>query len=243
MDFPTIDIQTPLATPLTGGLYDAASVQDVTDGRHLGGLSLEPSNTGTSGLWPAEGATEDTPPKEGPRPDRTDFKATVIWAADNVKTVAASEDGVQARTAHILKLLEPVRVEEFVAEQLKAIKAEAAAASLEDQLGKIEDELGKYGRPGIVHASRALLPAMSKFIVRQGQALFTPGGHRWAFGGGYSALGTDLVATGPAVVVRGPVVYSNATNARINQFDGVAERIVAVGWEGPAIRVPATAQA
>jgi len=41
--------------------------------------------------------------------------------------------------------------------------------------------------------------------------------------------------------VRGPAVISGAVNARLNDFDAVAERIVAVGWEGPTIRVPASA--
>lgn len=241
MEFPRIDVATPLATPLTGGLYDAASTQDVADARHLGGLTLDPVNTGTSGTWPAEGATEDTPPKVGVRPDRANFEATVVWAADSSKTVGSSEDGIRTRAEHILKLQEPVRVEEFVAARLKAVEAEDAAASLEAQMGAIEQALGEYGRPGVVHASRAYLPFLTRFIVRQGQALFTPGGHRWAFGMGYKALGTDLVGTGPVVVVRGPVVTAGALDARHNDLEGIAERVVAVGWEGPEIRVPASA--
>lgn len=238
MDFPTIEVSTPLAVPLSGGLYDAASVQDSDSARHLGGLTLEPSNTGTAGLWPAAGATEDTPPKQAERPDRVAFDATVVWVADGVKTVAATEEGVRQRNEHLMRLLEPVQVERFVAEKLRAGDPKETAVSLEAQLSQIEQELGETGRAGVVHASRAMLPYLNKFVTRQGQSLFTPGGHRWAFGGGYEALGTDLVGTGPVVVVRGPVTAAQTIDARHNQYEGIAERVVAVGWEGPTIRVP-----
>ena len=76
--------------------------------------------------------------------------------------------------------------------------------------------------------------------MRQGQAMFTPGGHRWAFGGGYEALGTTLVGTGAVTVVRAPITQAEAVDTRLNDFHAIAERVVAVGWEGDALAVSLT---
>lgn len=237
MAIPPVSYTAVQANPLGGGLYDAASVVDAADGRHLSGIMLEPVNEGASGLW--EYAGEDNPDKVGERLDWPSFPGTVVWAADSVKTVGASIEGARERAEHILRLREPIEVERFVAGQL--LEAEASAvASVREQLAYLELELGKRGYPGVVHASRELLPALKDFIVRQGQAMFTPGGHRWAFGGGYEALGTTLVGTGAVTVVRAPITQAEAVNTRLNDFHAIAERVVAVGWEGDALAVSLT---
>ena len=237
MAIPPVSYTAVQANPLGGGLYDAASVVDAADGRHLSGIMLEPVNEGASGLW--EYAGEDNPDKVGERLDWPSFPGTVVWAADSVKTVGASIEGARERAEHILRLREPIEVERFVAGQL--LEAEASAvASVREQLAYLELELGKRGYPGVVHASRELLPALKDFIVRQGQAMFTPGGHRWAFGGGYEALGTTLVGTGAVTVVRAPITQAEAIDTRLNDFHAIAERVVAVGWEGDALAVSLT---
>lgn len=237
MAIPPVTYTAVQANPLGGGLYDAASVVDAADGRHLSGIMLEPVNEGASGLW--EYAGEDNPDKVGERLDWPSFPGTVVWAADSVKTVGASIEGARERAEHILRLREPIEVERFVAGQL--LEAEASAvASVREQLAYLELELGKRGYPGVVHASRELLPALKDFIVRQGQAMFTPGGHRWAFGGGYEALGTTLVGTGAVTVVRAPITQAEAIDTRLNDFHAIAERVVAVGWEGEALGVSLT---
>ena len=217
------------ANPLGGGLYDAASVVEAMDMRHLGGMVLEPVNEGTSGVWKL--GSEDNPEKVGERGDWPVFPATTVWAADGVKTVGATADGARERAEQLLRLKEPVHVEEFVAGQL--LEADAnAVASVKEQMAYLELELGKRGYPGVVHASREMLPALKDYIVRQGQALFTPGGHRWAFGGGYGSLGNNLVGTGGVTVVRSRLVEVGATDTRLNDYHAVAERVVAVAWEG-----------
>ena len=237
MAIPPVTYTAVQANPLGGGLYDAASVVDAADGRHLSGIMLEPVNEGASGLW--EYAGEDNPDKVGERLDWPSFPGTVVWAADSVKTVGASIEGARERAEHILRLREPIEVERFVAGQL--LEAEASAvASVREQLAHLELELGKRGYPGVIHASRELLPALKDFIVRQGQAMFTPGGHRWAFGGGYEALGTTLVGTGAVTVVRAPITQAEAVDTRLNDFHAIAERVVAVGWEGDALAVSLT---
>ena len=237
MAIPPVTYTAVQANPLGGGLYDAASVVDAADGRHLSGIMLEPVNEGASGLW--EYAGEDNPDKVGERLDWPSFPGTVVWAADSVKTVGASIEGARERAEHILRLREPIEVERFVAGQL--LEAEASAvASVREQLAYLELELGKRGYPGVIHASRELLPALKDFIVRQGQAMFTPGGHRWAFGGGYEALGTTLVGTGAVTVVRAPIAQAEAVDTRLNDFHAIAERVVAVGWEGEALAVSLT---
>lgn len=237
MAIPPVTYTAVQANPLGGGLYDAASVVDAADGRHLSGIMLEPVNEGASGLW--EYAGEDNPDKVGERLDWPSFPGTVVWAADSVKTVGASIEGARERAEHILRLREPIEVERFVAGQL--LEAEASAvASVREQLAYLELELGKRGYPGVIHASRELLPALKDFIVRQGQAMFTPGGHRWAFGGGYEALGNTLVGTGAVTVVRSPIAQAEAVDTRLNDFHAIAERVVAVGWEGDALAVSLT---
>ena len=237
MAIPPVSYTAVQANPLGGGLYDAASVVDAADGRHLSGIMLEPVNEGASGLW--EYAGEDNPDKVGERLDWPSFPGTVVWAADSVKTVGASIEGARERAEHILRLREPIEVERFVAGQL--LEAEASAvASVREQLAYLELELGKRGYPGVIHASRELLPVLKDFIVRQGQAMFTPGGHRWAFGGGYEALGTTLVGTGAVTVVHAPITQAEAVDTRLNDFHAIAERVVAVGWEGDALAVSLT---
>lgn len=237
MAIPPVTYTAVQANPLGGGLYDAASVVDAADGRHLSGIMLEPVNEGASGLW--EYAGEDNPDKVGERLDWPSFPGTVVWAADSVKTVGTTLEGAKERAEHILRLREPVEVEQFVAGQL--LQAEASAeASVREQMAYLELELGKRGYPGVVHASREMLPVLKDFIVRQGQAMFTPGGHRWAFGGGYEALGTTLVGTGAVTVVRAPITQAEAVDTRLNDFHAIAERVVAVGWEGDALAVSLT---
>ena len=237
MAIPPVTYTAVQANPLGGGLYDAASVVDAADGRHLSGIMLEPVNEGISGLWEHTG--EDNPDKVGERLDWPSFPGTVVWAADSVKTVGASIEGARERAEHILRLREPIEVERFVAGQL--LEAEASAvASVREQLAHLELELGERGYPGVIHASREMLPALKDFIVRQGQAMFTPGGHRWAFGGGYEALGTTLVGTGAVTVVRAPITQAEAVDTRLNDFHAIAERVVAVGWEGDALAVSLT---
>src|SRR5699024_6356440 len=217
------------ANPLGGGVYDAASVVEAMDMRHLGGVVLEPVNEGTSGVW--ELGSEDNPEKVGERGDWPVFPATTVWAADGVKTVGATADGARERAEQLLRLKEPVHVEEFVAGQL--LEADAnAVASVKEQMAYLELGLGKRGYPGVVHASREMLPVLKDYIVRQGQALFTPGGHRWAFGGGYGSLGNNLEGTGGVSVVRSRLVEVGATDTRLNDYHAVAERVVAVAWEG-----------
>ena len=237
MAIPPVTYTAVQANPLGGGLYDAASVVDAADGRHLSGIMLEPVNEGISGLWEHTG--EDNPDKVGERLDWPSFPGTVVWAADSVKTVGASIEGARERAEHILRLREPIEVERFVAGQL--LEAEASAvASVKEQMAHLELELGERGYPGVIHASREMLPALKDFIVRQGQAMFTPGGHRWAFGGGYEALGTTLVGTGAVTVVRAPITQAEAVDTRLNDFHAIAERVVAVGWEGDALAVSLT---
>lgn len=143
------------------------------------------------------------------------------------------------RAEQLLRLKEPVHVEEFVAGQLLEAGTQSVS-SIKAQMAFLELELGKRGYPGVIHASRELLPELKDYIVRQGQALFTPGGHRWAFGGGYEALGSDIVGTGAVTVVRSRLIEVGATDTRLNDFHAVAERVVAVGWEGDALRVSLT---
>lgn len=237
MALPTQPITAPPATPIGGGLYQAATITDEATPRHQGGITLGSPNGGGHGRWPVDYPTPgDTPNKTGPRPDAQDFPATIVWAADETRPVGVDESASRDRAQQALHLAEPLEVEEFVAEQLLDITP-AGEASLKAAVEQLEDELASRGYLGVIHARRGLIAHLGGVIVRQGGQLLTPGGHKWAFGAGYTSLGDTLVGTGPVTVRRGPVVAPATFNHRHNERFAVAERVVAVGWEPPALAV------
>ena len=243
MALPPLYVIAPPATPAPHGLYDAASVTQDTADRHLGGVLLDTPNGGPAGTWPTDCPTpDDTPDKGGARPAAVQHDSTVVWAADECKTVGVDDAAAQARAEQALRLAEPVQVEQHTAPRLlDAADTPTSVTDWEAAVAAIEDALAAGGYTGVVHARRGVLPYVTRWVVRQGGVLLTPGGHRWAFGAGYGALGDTLVGTGPVHVRQGPVTHRTALDHATNTRLAVAERVVNVAWEPPTVAVTMTA--
>lgn len=235
MALPTVPVVLPPANPYTGGLYDAATTIDDLAARHLGGLTVDSPNHGPHGSWPTECPTPDeTPDKGGARPAPRDVDATIVWAADDCKTVGITDEEAKARAAQTLRLTEQVDVEKHAAAALAEVEA-TQVADIVAAVAHLEQALAADGFTGVIHARRGLVAVAEKasMIIRQGSRLMTPGGHLWAFGAGYTALGDTLVGTGPVQIRRSPITESMSLGARTNERLALAERVVAVAWDTP----------
>lgn len=136
-----------------------------------------------------------------------------------------------------MRLAERTETELFYAAETLSKITPTNAATLADAVGLIEAEIGRDGYAGIIHAPRHLIGKLRQFIVRQGAMLFTPGGHRWVFGSGYTALDNTLVGTGPVLIRRGEITTTPSVDHRHNRLVTVAERSIAVAHDGPAVAV------
>lgn len=235
MALPTLPVTLPPATPFTGGLYDAATIIDDAAARHLGGVTVTDPNVGGHGRWQLPAPDDGNPDKVGDRLDPTDHPATVVWAADSAKSVSWTDDEALARAEHVLRLIEPVEVEQHVAEQFATLTADDTASSWVDAVALADLALAKAGHTGVVHVYRAHLAALqdASMIVRQSGRMLTPGGNVYAFGAGYEALGSTIVATGDVFVRRGPVTSLASLDHASNTRTGLAERVVAPYWGNP----------
>lgn len=225
-------VKLPDQNPLPYGLYDAAIVQDVQSVR--GGVLIEPDGIASGQWYTACEPSSPNTPKTGAAAEPFTAGTFGVWAAHECKTVGYSDDMATARAVAALRVREPLKAEKHLAVRLAAAPS-VTASNILAQVGEAEKALAATNAPGVVHAARWILPAIEKAggVIRQGQALFTPGGHRWVFGSGYEALGTAIVATGRVVVQRDPVATSVATALQTNTRLAVAERTLAIGIEAP----------
>lgn len=247
---PPLPITAPVANPLPAGLYSAATVIDAADDRHHGGLLLDSPNIGgQSGLWPTSCPTPaETPEKGGERPGPVMGPATVVWAADECSTVGGDDQEALARAAQILRLREQIEVEHWLLDQLMDVAEVQQSNDLLDALEQFEVTAGViHAAPSVIHANRGVLVELAArypgLVRREGQGFLTPGGHRWAFGGGYADAGDDLVLTGPVTIRRGPVEARVVVDPTTNRRLAVAERTIAAAWEGPVIATNPSAPA
>lgn len=240
LKLPPVAVTLPPATPAPYGLADVATIVDQQIDRHLGGVEAYTPNGGVGGLW-ALGDTDDPQGKTGPRQDPTHVDPVVVWAADECHTVGVTQEDALARAQHTLRLREPSVVEVHTA---KRLLSEVAAdpdgpVGLVDAVAVMDTRLAGGGYSGVVHAHRGLIAYLEEAsqIIRHGSALFTPGGHRWAFGVGYAPLGSTLVGTGPVQIIRGPVEAHAVVDARRNMIHAVAERCSVVVYDRPLVAV------
>ncbi|MBF6416978.1 hypothetical protein [Nocardia cyriacigeorgica] len=233
----TVIYRPPLANPAPGGLYGAATVLEYPgDSKISLGITVESRNCGVSWVWPIDcdaPAPDPSPKGAGERTPLLDFAGDVIGADDNC-AAAVPELEAAERAQQLLRLQEPVRVEEqLVPKLLAAAGTPTTVAGLVAAVGALEEAVAPYGFPGVLHAAPHLAAALeSADLVRhQGTQLLSPMGHRWAFGAGYADLAETIVATGPVVVHRKPVVMVHGPDYPHNDRLSVAEREVVVTWE------------
>ena len=100
------------------------------------------------------------------------------------------------------------------------------------------------GMQPVVHIAPASLEAMirEKQVMLVNQRLVTPLGAAVAVGAGYAAtLGPgEAIVTGPVTVFRSPVDVHVGYGLSKNKRLAVAERGIAVAWQGPAIKIGGT---
>ncbi|MCM6777925.1 hypothetical protein NDR87_31495 [Nocardia sp. CDC159] len=229
----------PLANPSGGGLYTAATIIDAGDPPRLAhGVVVDTWNCGPSWVWPiaCEAEQPDPSPKgTEPRTDWLDtpFTGDVIGADDNCSALVPETEAAQ-RAQQLLRLHEPVRVEQQLTTRLlTAAGAPATVAGLVAAVGALEETVAEFGITGVLHAAPHLAAAVqaAQLVTRSGAYLVSPMGHRWAFGAGYADLGETIVATGPVTVHRGPVSMTHGPDYPHNARLSVAEREVLVSWE------------
>lgn len=230
--------------PQPFGLYAAATVLE-SQTRLQFGVDWWPRNCGPSGVWVPDVCPDpDTlDRKTGDRPENVEFPPATVWATDECG-LFEPVDGMRDRAVQLLRLKEPIHVEEHTATLLLQRDTPLPpAASLVEAVGALEESLGgTLGFSGVIHARRGLAAqlAAARLVERQGTQLVTPLGNRWVFGGGYGLLGNTMVATGPVTVMRDDVTTRTAVDHTINEQQVVAERTVVVGWECPAFAASAT---
>ncbi|WP_280498549.1 hypothetical protein [Nocardia cyriacigeorgica] len=232
----TVIYRPPLANPAPGGLYGASTVLDYDPSRLSHGVTVESRNCGTTWVWPIAcdvPAPDPSPKGAGERTPLLNFTGDVIGADDNCGAVVPEQEAAE-RAQQLLRLQEPVRVEQQLAPKLLAAAGTpTTVAGLVAAVGALEETVAPAGFPGVLHAAPHLAAALESadLLRRQGTQLLSPLGHRWAFGAGYAALGETIVATGPTVVHRGPVVMTHGPDYPHNDRLSVAEREVLVTWE------------
>lgn len=238
---PALVVDSAPANPQTGGLYTAATMNNIPAPARLDfGVETVQYSVGAHGTWvtgceqPADDAV-----KGGARGDNQLSPSWAVWAADDCSLVGSSEDEAKKRASALLKIYEPVDVEKLLADALldEAGTPQSTATAPDPivaALGAIEEALGETGVAGVIHARRGLASLAAKHgLVIPGSVgkLLTPMGNVWAFGGGYGALGNTLVGTGPVTVHRSPEIANVGLGARRNERLAVAEREVSVAWE------------
>lgn len=242
---PPVVTRAPEASPPAHGLYALSAPETRGDSRHLGGVTLLPTNVGPSGRYepdcpdPVGEYDAARTPWEG-----EDFPATTIWAAATLGVLAETSEEAQDRARHVLSLNEPVEAEEHAAELLLARAEDLPVEGAErkerivNAVAEIEARFAAAGLPAVIHAPAryAAHVANAGMVVKDGARGWTTHlGSRWVFGGGYGALEGRLVATGPVSVTRGESRIFTGLAARENKRLVVAHRDVVVSWEGEPV--------
>lgn len=241
-----VTVDASLVNPAPNGLFASTSWTDQDNPlRWLpSGINIRVFNYGggtAHSVWDAAwcAAEEDLTLddlKVGERPDFPDsFLAITTYAADDCDLTAASQAEVRSRAQQVFRLQEPLAVEtKFATRLLSDAGTPTDASGLLAGVSFLEGLLAKTNTIGQIHASAewAAYAVRAGVAIRTGNALKTPLGHQWVFGGGYvEALGAKLVATSPTLGWRGPVDVKDAPSYRVEEFTAVAERSLVVGYE------------
>jgi hypothetical protein len=178
--------------------------------------------------------------KDGDRVDDENFTGFGVWAADECGLKNQAEAAMAARQK--LALNEQQLVEaEFAVRLLADAPAPVPPANGElaefvRAVGELESLLGYL--PGVIHADlhfKAWAKNLRLLCGKDGEysetGEYTPNGHRWAFGAGYTALGNTLIGTGPVTVFQGTLIEKEGLDEVRNSRLRIAEREYAVVYE------------
>ena len=239
MALPALDYTAPFAQPVDRGLYGAADLVDVAP-RMSGGVRVWPVNCEpAAGAWPADPCADTGGlSKDGERGDPLPvFDPIVVWGYDACAP-DEPEAAIVERAEHSLRFGERTIVEAAFAERgLSDAVAPDTVESLVGAVSAAEAALAPLRRNGVLHAAPALAAPLEAAgqIIRSGNTLRSPMGHRWSFGAGYvDADGFDrstILATSPVTVWRDAVTTNAALDPHTRDRVAVAERMVVAFYE------------
>lgn len=241
---PPFEFTAPANPPAGYGLYDVATMVDLTDPgtdapRVHGGVHVIPVNCSESfGTWPTDPCA--APPrdttKHGDRPTSDlEFAPVMVWSYDECGPMVTDAES-QALALQTLRLQERLLVESaFATLLLSEAGVPAAASDFLDALGKLEEIAGEWGYTGVIHAGRrwAGVGSAADAVKEQPDgSLVTTLGNRWAFGGGYGGVLADtLVITGPVFGWRYKPFVQTTLDPNTNLRATVAEQLIVMAYE------------
>ena len=235
---PPVTVTAPGAVPgRIVGLYAAASLVD--EARSVvGGVEVHVDSAGGHGLWDDPCGPAESVKQGGEDGNIRRFPGTAVWAAEECHLVGVTEEEERDRARVRLARFEPLEAERHLAPQL------AADAEAGDGLTEAQGRVLLAGLAPVVHVAPESLDALitAKQVQLVGQRLQTPLGAAVAVGAGYSdTLGAgEVIVTGPVTVWRSPVDVHVGLGLDKNKRLAVAERGIAVSWQGPAIKIGGT---
>ena len=239
---PPVNVAAPPPAPgRIVGLYAAASLVDEPRSV-VGGVEVNVDTAGGHGLWVDPCTPGDSVKEGGDDGTNLQFPGTAVWAAEECYLVGVSEQDAKDRARQRLARFEPIEVERHLAPLLddKANAGTTQAATL----AAAQAEVLLAGMSPVVHIAPESLEAMisAKQIMLVGQRLVTPLGAQVAVGAGYTdVLGAgEVIVTGPVTVWRSPVEVHVGLGLTKNKRLAVAERGIAVSWQGPTIKIGGT---
>lgn len=234
---PPVTVDGPLPAPGRAvGLYAAASLVDEPR-PVVGGVELPGDSNGGHGLWLSPCGPSDEVKSGDDGAEVIRFPGTAVWAAEDCHLLGVSEEESRDRARLRLARFEPVDVERHLAPLLE--ERSVAGSSLADAQARMM----VAGLAPVVHIAPESLEGMlrEKQVLLSGQRLVTPLGASVAVGAGYTeALGASVIVTGPVTVWRSPVEVHTGLRLSGNRRLTVAERAVAVSWQGQAIKIGGT---
>jgi len=165
------------------------------------------------------------------------------------RSLPRSRDVAEAEAAAALAAAEERAVEQHLFTEILAAATVGPTyvgdGSARKALGWIEHAIASfYNGRGVIHMSRFAASMLSQQLFVSGSTLVTRLGTPVVAGAGYgTAAGDELVMAGSGALVayRGPVdTDQQAMNRAVNDYDVLAQRAYAVGWDCVAVKSAAT---
>lgn len=250
--------ETPFVTPLTGGLYAAATGPLEAPGHWFSGISLRSRNcpvVGQAGVWEVDECFVPLDPDATKFPDgrpgwSDPFLPLTVWGADACDPHTTTDDELLSNARQNLRITEQNAVETAFADLLlteataPSVPGAPAATDIVSAVALLEAAAARHRLPGVIHASPYWAASATDHDLAKGAPLAkSPLGHSWAFGGGYvDTLQNTLVITGPVTLWAGPTTERVVTDPRTGAGTRYAlvERTVLVAFECFAYKVTIT---
>lgn len=220
----------PAMSPV--GLYAAAVMVDTN--RPLAyGVDVPVDMLGGHGLWGDPCEPGERTKSGGDTQTTIRFPGVGVWAADECSLVGRTEEQSRAAAQRYLRATEGVDAERFAAETLKARAVAGTSVAAAEAMFMAE------GMSPVVHVRPSDVAGLlkAKMIYSANSGLKTLLGSTVAVGAGYEEALDGIYLTGPVTVYRMPVDVDSAVDIAANTRLTIAEREIAVAWQGQAVKV------